>query len=81
MDALTIAIIGLSNILCFYIGARVGQAVSKGEKIETPVINPVKAFREKQARIETEKSIVDTILDNIDNYDGTPYGQKDVPRG
>lgn len=81
MDALTIAIICFSNVLCFYIGAKVGQAVSKGEKIETPVISPLKAYREKieHKEAEIEQSKIDAILENIDNYDGTAQGQRDVP--
>lgn len=83
MDALTIAIIGVLNVLCFYIGAKVGQTVARGEKIEAPVIDPLKAYREKQERKESEHEMskYNAILENIDNYDGTAYGQKDVPRG
>lgn len=87
MDALTIAITititGLFNVLSFYIGAKIGQAVSKGEKIELPVIDPMKAYREKQEQkeLDAEKNKVLAILENVDNYDGTAYGQKDVPRG
>lgn len=81
MDAITIAIIGFFNVLSFYIGAKVGQTVARGEKIEAPVIDPLKAFREKQERkeAEIEQGKINAILANIDNYDGTAYGQKDVP--
>jgi hypothetical protein len=75
--------VGLMCIGCFLVGAKVGQQVSKGEKIETPELNPMKVYREhkdkKQA--EWEQSRVDIILQNIDNYDGTSRGQKEVPRG
>ena len=75
-----LAIAGLSNIACFFIGAKVGQTVSKGETIETPTINPMEAYRAHQAQKEAdrEKNKYDTILRNIDNYDGTGYGQEDV---
>lgn len=77
---LLLAIASLSNIACFVIGAKVGQTVSKGEDIETPIINPMKAYREHQAQKEAdrEKNRYDTILRNIDSYDGTGYGQEDV---
>lgn len=81
MELLLIAIVVVSNILCFSIGAKVGQKVIKGESIEFP--DPMKAVREHQARKEAEKeqSKLDTIRRNIDRYDGTGYGQEDVPRG
>lgn len=81
MELLLIAIVVVSNILCFSIGAKVGQKVIKGESIEFP--DPMKAVREHQARkeAEMEQSKLDTIRRNIDRYDGTGYGQEDVPRG
>ena len=83
MEALTIAIIAVSNILCFMVGAKVGQAVSKGQKVELPSIDPVKAVREHKAKMEAyrEQDRMDTILQNIENYDGSSNGQRDVPRG
>jgi len=64
------------------IGAKVGQAVSKDEKVTLPLPNPVKAIQEHRAQKEADRkrSKVETILRNIDSYDGTPGGQEDVPR-
>lgn len=83
MEVLLLAIMSLSNILCFLIGARVGQKVNKGEEVKLPTVNPVELYREQQARKEAEykQSQFDTIMRNIDNYNGTPDGQEDVPRG
>ena len=82
MDILLILIVGALNIACFFIGAKVGQKVSKGEPIELPKIDPANPIREhqerKQARAEQDR--YDAILRNIENYDGTEAGQKDVPR-
>ena len=80
MEALLIAVVALSNILCFMIGAKVGQAVVKGEKVELP--NPAKTAREHKQRKEAEQvqSRYDTIMQNMENYDGSSVGQKDVPR-
>ena len=77
---LLLAIASLSNIACFVIGAKVGQKVVKNEPIETPAVNPFKAYREKQEQKEAEaaKNRIDTILRNIDNYDGTENGQEEV---
>ena len=72
---------GATNIACFMIGARVGQKVAKGETIELPTVNPmelVQEQREKRAAQE-ERNKLDTILRNIESYDGTAYGQEDVP--
>ena len=83
MEVLLLAVMGAVNILCFLIGAKVGQAVSKGEKVELPNLDPVKAYREHQERQEVKRKQErhETILRNVDNYDGTTYGQEDVPRG
>lgn len=77
---LLLAIASLSNIACFVIGAKVGQKVIKGESIETPSVNPVKAYLEHQAQKEAaaQKNKIDTILRNIDSYNGTGDGQEEV---
>lgn len=79
-DAVIIALTGFLNIACFVIGAKVGQAVSKDEKVEMPNLNPFKAIRESQARkvAQAEEDRKNTILQNIERYDGTGKGQKDV---
>lgn len=80
MEVLLLAVMGITNIMCFLIGAKVGQAVTNGKEVELP--NPVKAIKEhqehKKARIEQEKA--DVILQNIESYNGTSAGQKEVPR-
>lgn len=83
MEVLLLAVMAASNIVCFIIGAKVGQAVSKGERIETPAIDPLKAYREHEAKREAQKEQerLDTIMRNIETYDGTGNGQEDVPRG
>ena len=80
MEVLLIVAITASNILCFMLGARVGQKVVKGEEVKLPTINPMEAYRAQQSRKEAErqKDKFETILRNIDNYDGTPYGQEEV---
>lgn len=82
MEILLLLVACAMNIVCFYIGARVGQTVSKGEKVEMPSMNPMKAVREHQDRKEAqrEQDRYEAILRNIDAYDGTNGGQEDVPR-
>ena len=83
MEALLCLIMGAVNVACFIIGAKVGQTVTKGETIETPSLNPMKAIRERQDKrqAEAEQERLDTIMRNIEAYDGTERGQEDVPRG
>lgn len=74
------------NILCFFVGAKIGQKVVNKETIEIPNLNPIKALdnakQEKKERKEkeAEDEYVKTIMYNIDNYDGTSKGQKTIPR-
>ena len=76
--------IGIINILCFFVGAKIGQKVIKGEEIKAPDIsklNPIniQKKREEKYEVEKEKSKLETILRNIERYDGTDTGQEDVP--
>lgn len=73
---------GLLNVLCFFVGAKVGNKVAKGENIDLPNLNPIDKIQEHKEKKEAraEKSRMDIIMSNIDNYDGTSAGQRDVPR-
>jgi hypothetical protein len=83
MEVLELALLCASNIICVYIGTRLGQKVAKGEEIKLPTVNPLEAFKEHQNKkeAEMEQNRIDTILQNIESYDGTANGQKEVPRG
>lgn len=80
MEALLILTTGLLCIVCFVIGAKVGQTVSKGENIELPTVSPFEAYREHEAKREAqrEQDKLNTIMQNIEKYDGTSAGQEDV---
>ena len=82
MEILLIAVVSTLNIVCFFIGAKVGQKVNRDEPIEMPSINPINALQEHRERkaAEKEQDRLDTILRNIEAYDGTEIGQRDVPR-
>ena len=73
MDLIAIAVVSTLNIVCFFIGAKIGQKVQKGETITAPTVNPMKLYREhvEKKEAEIEKNRLDTILRNIDRYDGT----------
>jgi hypothetical protein len=81
MEVVLVLTVGVLCIGCFIIGAKVGQTVSKGEDIKLPSVNPIEAYREhenkKHAKMEQEK--LDTIMRNIEAYDGTGNHQEDLP--
>jgi hypothetical protein len=83
MEIALVLVVGAMCILCFMLGAKVGQKVVKGEPVELPNLDPFKAYREHEARKtqREEQERVNAILRNIDSYDGTGNGQEDVPRG
>ena len=72
--------LGALNIVCFFIGAKIGQKVVKGEEIKAPEITiptPIRDYQKKK-QVEAEQNKIDTILQNIETYNGTSAGQKDV---
>lgn len=81
MEILTILVTGALNIVCFFIGAKVGQKVVRNETLETPNLNPMKAYREKQSKkaAQEEQDKIDAIMRNIERYDGSTRGQEDIP--
>ena len=70
-------------IISFVIGAIVGQSSRKGRDI---VINPIKAIKESknESRQKKEEDLrvkqFNTMLSNIDNYDGSGLGQTEIPK-
>lgn len=73
---------GFLCICSFIIGAKVGQKVVRDETIETPLKSPFKAVSEAKEEREhkREQERLQIISDNIDAYDGTSIGQKDIPQ-
>lgn len=75
-------ILGVFVIMSFIIGALIGQKVAMKEKI---TLNPVKVVQENKEEHEVKKEIkhendkYDTMLRNIDKYDGSGIGQEDIP--
>lgn len=74
--------VGAMCIASFFVGAHVGNRVSKDEPIELPKVDPMQVIRDKNTRAEAKakQAEIDTILRNIDRYDGTAEGQEDIPR-
>lgn len=78
---LLILVVGFICLLCFYTGAKIGQKVARGETIELDIKTPVEAYEEHKEKEEQkrEQEKLQIISDNIDSYDGTGIGQKDIP--
>ena len=82
MSLVEVSILMLINLLSFVIGAKIGLAVNKKKDI---TLNPVKMVSDsineskerKQKDLEERK--YDTMIENIDKYDGTGLGQKQMP--
>ncbi len=89
--AILVACISCGNVACFMLGARVGIRVRAEPTPETIGVPNGGSFKKKErpkkmahetdaeraARKEEER--MEVILQNIDNYDGTGVGQKEVP--
>lgn len=82
MDILTILVVGTLNVVCFLIGAKVGQKVIKGESIDIPSINPMEVIRDREGKKEAKKEQqkIEAIMRNIERYNGSSLGQEDIPR-
>ena len=76
-----VLVIGILCIVCFFVGAKVGQKVVRQETITLPNLNPIKAIEEHREKQETNKENEkkETIWKNLERYDGTSAGQEDVP--
>lgn len=81
MEVLKVLAMGFVCVTCFLLGAKLGQTVTKGEEIKLPSLNPIQAVREHKAKKEAEIELdrFNTIMQNIEKYNGTSYGQEDVP--
>ena len=81
MEMLLIALIfSFSNIACLIIGLRIRDG--KEIKISSPVemIKEYKENKETQQEEEQKQKALETMLYNIDRYDGTEEGQREIER-
>lgn len=72
--------------LAFIWGLHYGSMIKHDKVIEKPNVNPVKIIKKEiehhreEEKNDKERAIEEINLYNIDNYDGTGIGQKDIPR-
>lgn len=84
-NVLLITIVGMFNLLSFYLALKMNNKTEIVKEKKNVTINPVKIYKtaKERKRIEEEKQkeqeILKANLENIENYDGTPLGQKDIP--
>ena len=83
MEVLLLLVMAMANIVCFMVGAKVGQTVSKGEEVKLPTLNPMEIYKtHKENKVaEAEQDKIDTVMQNLEAYNGTEAGQKDIPKG
>ena len=81
MEMLLVAlIISLSNIACLIIGLKIRDG--KEIKISSPV-EMIKEHKENKETLQEEKQkqeALETMLYNIERYDGTEEGQLDIKK-
>jgi len=72
-----VLILSAINVLCFLIGAMVGQRAFERKPI---IVNPVKEVINhiEENQLSEEDQRFKDIADNIDAYNGTSIGQKKI---
>lgn len=66
---LLISVVGLMNIVCLFIGAKVGQSVKHDVPLKIPSpVSMVKEYQDERKSRE-EQHIMDINLENIENFD------------
>lgn len=82
IDAIILCtIVGVFIIVSYSLGLKNGQRLSKNEEVVVPNVNPIKAIADEKEKYEERKKqeIQEINSYNIDHYDGTGLGQKDIP--
>ena len=74
-------IFGVFILVAYSLGLKNGQRLSKNEEVVVPNVNPIKVVTEEiEKHEERKKQQIEEINSyNIDHYDGTGLGQKDIP--
>lgn len=74
-------IFGVFILISYTLGLRQGQKLKNNEEIKLPVLNPIKIVNNEIERFEEKKKqeAYEITISNIDTYDGTGLGQRDIP--
>lgn len=78
---LLLLVVGALMVLAFLVGARTTQKAQNNVEITLPNINPINKINELKSEYQANKkqSKFEVELDNINNYNGTALGQKNIP--
>lgn len=82
----TLLIILATGAVCiasFFIGSRIGAVREKAPQAERPSVDPLKHILDRQERKKAKANMerYEALMRNIEAYDGTSEGQKDLPGG
>lgn len=79
---IAVIVTGILCNVCFINGVNTAQKVKEDKLVELPKMNPLKAIREQMEYRENKRELdkLETIMQNIESYDGTGMNQKDVPQ-
>lgn len=76
----------LINLAFLLVGAFLGRLSNKGNESITPEIkkvnlNPIQAYKEHKSNkeVEKEQERLSVMMENVNNYNGSASGQKDIP--
>lgn len=74
---------GAVSIASFLIGSRIGAVREQAPQAERPSVDPLKHIRDRQERKKARANMErhEALMRNIELYDGTSEGQKDLPGG
>lgn len=82
-EIILVFIVGAFNLLSFYLGSK-----TKSQNTKEIQINPMKVYKkykedkiqnEEKEKFVKEQEQTRIMIENIENYDGTGMGQKDIP--
>ena len=83
MENYEVIILCAINLISFAVVAKIGHGRIRGREI---TFNPVKAIKNdlKENKINKKEDLrrrkIETALENIENYNGTGLGQKEIPK-
>ena len=65
------------TIIAFVVGVIIGQKLNRNEKVEIKIPNIKKKIIEHKIEVAQAKEVekINTIISNIENYNGTKEGQ------
>ncbi len=77
---LNLIVSSILNLIFFLIGLKIGFSIKSDKPIIQKPTNPMEWYKQKESKkAEEEKQReVSIMLENVDNYDGTPNKQKEI---